>query len=579
MIRKAKPRFDPADMASVGQIKHVPADPAVRGRIRESARLAVAGLSRSRPLGREELERLARSLLARLELPHRHLGFTMVALSNAFWRGQFAAVPFSRRLLLLPHCLRKPDVCRGTYSALGLACAGCGACPISPLKAEAEALGYHVLVMEGTPAVVQIVLRGKADAVLGVACLDSLEEAFERVVEMGVPHVAVPLLVNGCVETEAELDEIRSFMQLRTSVAEERTRSYAPLLRSAERLFEPGILDALLSGELQASSNSPSAEVPDPLLGTEAIAVDWLRAGGKRFRPFITLASYAAATLGEQALHPDADLTDAFPEVVQRAAVAVEALHKASLVHDDIEDHDAFRYGRDTLHRRYGVPTAVNVGDYLVGLGYRLIAAGADELSPSCTSDILGALSRSHLRLSRGQGAELLWRDRDPRRLRPLEVLAIYALKTAPAFEAAMTVGLRAAGELTLPAEKLSAYCRYLGVAYQVLNDLKDWRRDDGDKLLAGQDVFSARPTVLLAFAMAASDEDGKDGLAELLRSDLPEAERVERLRRMYQAQGVFDKADALVTKYRGRARALAAGVKPHTLAELMNFILDVVLR
>ena len=61
------------------------------------------------------------------------------------------------------------------------------------------------------------------------------------------------------------------------------------------------------------------------------------------------------------------------PRWIRRAALSIEAFHKASLVHDDIEDDDIFRYGRATLHRQYGVGTAINVGDYLIGLGYRLV--------------------------------------------------------------------------------------------------------------------------------------------------------------------------------------------------------------
>ena len=52
-------------------------------------------------------------------------------------------------------------------------------------------------------------------------------------------------------------------------------------------------------------------------------------------------------------------------------ALAMEVFHKASLVHDDIQDNDPYRYGQETLHRRYGVGTAINVGDYLIGMGYR----------------------------------------------------------------------------------------------------------------------------------------------------------------------------------------------------------------
>ncbi|HUV38416.1 MAG TPA: DUF116 domain-containing protein, partial [Planctomycetota bacterium] len=345
----------------------MPADAGVRERIRARARETAGTLDRSRPLKGPDLERLGRELLDALELPVAHLGFAMVALSNEFWRPQFAAIPFRRRLLLLPHCLRRLDLCQGTYNRLGLECVNCGACPIGALKTEAETLGYQVIVAEGTPAVVQLVLSGEADGIMGVACLDSLEKAFERVVDLGIPHVAVPLLMDGCVDTGAEVDLVHAMMRMSASAVSQRTRSYVPLLRYAERLFQPGTLDALLADELPPARSTETDAHDDPMHGAERIARAWLLAGGKRFRPFVTLASYAAMTLGEAALHPEADLTDAFPEVVQRAAVAVEAIHKASLVHDDIEDDDAYRYGRQTLHRRWGIPTAINVGDYLVG--------------------------------------------------------------------------------------------------------------------------------------------------------------------------------------------------------------------
>ena len=52
----------------------------------------------------------------------------------------------------------------------------------------------------------------------------------------------------------------------------------------------------------------------------------------------------------------------------------MECFHKASLIHDDIEDDDAQRYGEPTLHVEHGVPVALNVGDLLIGEGYRLLA-------------------------------------------------------------------------------------------------------------------------------------------------------------------------------------------------------------
>ena len=359
-----------------------------------------------------------------------------------------------------------------------------------------------------------------------------------------------------------------------------------PLLRAAEAIFDDGSLDAVLANQVEGQGLAVRAPaMMKPLAGTEALAVDWLRSGGKRFRPFITLASYAALVHGSDALDPTADLTRSFPLAIQRSAVAIEALHKASLVHDDIEDDDTFRYGRKTLHRSHGVANAINVGDFLVGLGYRLIASAGERFDAACTADVLTHLAEAHLRLCRGQGAELLWRDHSPQATRPLDLLTVYALKTAPAFEAALYTGIRMAlaelGRADDPAadpKSIRPFCRYLGVAYQVLNDLKDWDRDDHDKLVAGQDSLAARPTVLLAFALDAGTEADNHEVLQILADDAPEETRLRRLREIYIARGVFDKADRLVSKYRQRAHSEADQMQAAALRELLHFVVETVL-
>src|SRR5690606_37150652 len=117
-----------------------------------------------------------------------------------------------------------------------------------------------------------------------------------------------------------------------------------------------------------------------PLGLTEDVSYDWLANGGKRFRPFITLAAYDAITGGRltrsgtngEAVSDETGLP-AVSDTAARVAMAIEAFHKASLVHDDIQDDDLFRYGRETLHRSHGLGPAINIGDYLIGLGYRLV--------------------------------------------------------------------------------------------------------------------------------------------------------------------------------------------------------------
>ena len=111
------------------------------------------------------------------------------------------------------------------------------------------------------------------------------------------------------------------------------------------------------------------ANAGDSLLAeTELIARNWMVKGGKRLRPFITLAAYDALTGAAGLQTATGNDLPKFSLEVRRTAMAMEAFHKASLVHDDIQDNDPYRYGQETLHCRYGVGTAINVGDYLIGL-------------------------------------------------------------------------------------------------------------------------------------------------------------------------------------------------------------------
>jgi len=569
-----------------GGIKGVPPEPAVRERIRVAARDAAARVRKGQPPTRLTLMRLAASVLGRLGLNGRYLGFAMVAVDNAFWRDQFAGVQFSHRLLLLPHCLRDPQRCAGIYEASRMICRGCGACLIGELQQEAETLGYRILIAEGTPAVVQTVLTDGADAILGVACLDSLDQAFDRISELGIPHANVPLLRDGCRDTVAEPEVIRSWMRLSSVRVAEQTRSYVPLLRAARGLFASGPLETLLEGHVPAEDLAVSGG-GGPAGSAGAIAINWLTRGGKRFRPFVTLASYAALAHGEKVFRSGVDAEGALPLAVKRVAVAMEALHKASLVHDDIQDDDNFRYGSETLHRSHGMPVAMNVGDYLIGLGYHLVGASKEGLGSECVADILKALSDAHLRLCRGQGTELAWRDGDRRRLRPADVQRVYALKTAPAFEVSMYAGVRMARAFAhggclcgvgRRAEQMRLFSRYVGAAYQVLNDLKDWDLHGHDKVIAGQDLLSGRPTILLAFALAAGDEDSNAELLAIPAGEMPEQDKLEQMRRLYRQRGVFDTARSLVSRYRKRAEEAADDVEPPALRELMHFIVDMVL-
>jgi len=253
--------------------------------------------------------------------------------------------------------------------------------------------------------------------------------------------------------------------------------------------------------------------------------------------------------------------------------MAIEALHKASLVHDDIEDDDDFRYGKPSLHREYGVGPALNVGDYLIGLGYKLIASQADELGADCVADILANLSAAHIQLCRGQGAELMW-QRSGRHLHPIDALSIYAMKTAPAFETALFAGLRAANA-AVELDVLRRYTNCVGEAYQILNDLDGWRRQQQNKVVLGQDAIAGRPTILHAFALQAGGGKRLAALAAVRSTD----ELVDGVKALYDEFGAFDRAEELLEKLKIRARSIADEIDNLDLRELLRFIIAVALK
>ena len=258
-------------------------------------------------------------------------------------------------------------------------------------------------------------------------------------------------------------------------------------------------------------------------------------------------------------------------ESVRRIAVAVECFHKASLVHDDVEDGDLERYGEPTLCGEHGIPIAVNVGDLLIGEGYRLLAeSGLDA------ADIQAAVreaARSQRLLCQGQGAELAW-SRNPTQLASRQVLEIFRLKTAPAFDVALQLAAIAAGRAEGLAEVLRDYSEAVGIAYQIKDDLEDLQDDAG---LARQ--AEARPSVVLAIAAERARGEDREMLASIASGRRHPAATPERLRAAIVAAKADEKAALLLESYKEQAvRALdrladpsLKGLLRRVLAKIFN--------
>jgi len=523
---------------------NIPPTPFERTRLLHAVRDYVAEVNPVPPLPMTELREHADHLTARLGCNPVYRDYLGVLLNNEIWRESLAAVPFERRLLLLPKCMRVESKCPAPFDEFGLLCKQCGLCTIQDLTAEAEKLGYAVLVAEGSAVVMSIIQTGKIDAIVGVSCLSVLEQAFPYMEAAAIPGVAVPLLQDDCIDTTVDLDWVWEYIHLSS---EDRTRrlDLGALHEEVDLWFTPPSLE-LIMGTAEGE--------------TERIAREWLARAGKRWRPFLVASAYQALRSGS----PGAPR----PDDLRKVAVAVECFHKASLIHDDIEDNDAFRYGEKTLHEEHGVAVALNVGDLLIGEGYRLLASC--QVSAEQRVRLLKVAADGQRQLCRGQGAELCW-ARHPEPLRANAVLDIFRRKTAPAFEVALRLGSLYAGIAAHDevSDVLGRYSEALGVAYQIRDDLSDLG-------LGGEtnDIAGLRPSLLLAVAHEKAKGATKDQLAALWSRTWPEGLTPAAVEALYRELGAVERAEVLLGTFKEEAIRSLHDLENHNLKGLLRRVL-----
>ncbi len=516
--------------------------------LRQHAAATVAGLTAVPPFPLSQLVTMAQDLAARIGVTNpAEVKLLAILIHNEAWRETVAGIPFSRRLLLLPQCLRSRDTCPASRDAFGLLCDECGRCVLGALQREATALGYAVLIAEGAEAAAGMLKEGQLDAVIGVSCLPALERTFARIADEALPAIAVPLLRDGCDTTDVDVDLLLESVRL-TGVAATPlpTLSGEACRASVQRWFEPDALRALLGLEPGHASD---------------LALTWLAGAGKRWRPLLATSVYYAL--------PGAAAPDR-PERVRTVAVAAECFHKASLIHDDIEDNDDFRYGEPTLHKEHGIPIALNVGDLLIGAGYRLLAhASADE---AVRLRMLTTAAEAHCGLCVGQGQELHWRNQAAVPS-VADLLTMFSRKTAPAFEVAIQLGAIAGGADAATGAALAEFSRALGIAYQIGDDLLDVRQDGANERSCGQ-----QPLMLLALLCEACTEAERRQIRQAL-THAPAADSTRALQEaLFERYGVAAAAEAMRETYRACALQALTSVRTIPLKGVLTRLVKKIL-
>ena len=316
-------------------------------------------------------------------------------------------------------------------------------------------------------------------------------------------------------------------------------------------------LNALVRDDLQRVNQTVLAYMDSPVALIPQLAGHIIAAGGKRLRPMLTLAS--ARLCGYQG---DRHLG---------LAAAVEFIHTATLLHDDVVDDSNLRRGRATANSVWGNQASVLVGDFLFSRAFQLMVADG-------SLRVLEVLSNASAVIAEGEVQQLMTNNNIG--TTEVDYLSVVSAKTAVLFAAACQVGAVVAGRPREEEQALETYGRNFGIAFQLVDDILDYSAEEVNLgKSVGDDFREGKMTLPVVLAYERASEAERD----FLRRCMEELEQSEE--DLKRAIAIMDRCDALAdAKTRARAYgdaarlaldAFAPGEAKESLLKVVEFCLE----
>ena len=216
---------------------------------------------------------------------------------------------------------------------------------------------------------------------------------------------------------------------------------------------------------------------------------DYPKRGGKMMRPALCIAT--ARAFG-------ASIEDSIG-----SAVAIELLHNALLIHDDIEDESEQRRGQPTLHELHGIPIALNVGDMLAMTSLRPLIDNVGRIGPWLALQIVHETERMARESAEGQAIELGWRKDNTTRLSPSDYLVMVLKKTCwLASIYPSRIGAMIGTKQELGPEAFVRFGFFMGAAFQIHDDVLNLLADLRYGKERCGDIWEAKRTLMLIYLM-----------------------------------------------------------------------------
>ncbi len=259
------------------------------------------------------------------------------------------------------------------------------------------------------------------------------------------------------------------------------------------------------------------------------------KSGGKKLRPFLVLVSAKAV---------GAKFSDAY-----NAAIAVELLHNFTLVHDDIMDNAEKRRGRATVHSKYDLSTAILTGDNLIAYSYKMLVK-------DCKTDcrpVVNTFTKGIIEVCEGQSLDELYESETFVSLKDYKKM-IYK-KTAALAGMSCSVGAQIGGGSPEEVKALFNYGKYLGMAFQIKDDLLDVFADESKfGKIVGGDLLEGKKTYLLLKAIRKAEGEDHKKLLNVIKNKGIKKTQINYYKNLYVKLNVAKDAQVEIRNYTGKA-------------------------
>ena len=279
-----------------------------------------------------------------------------------------------------------------------------------------------------------------------------------------------------------------------------------------------------------------------------------LSSGGKHVRPVLVLLSCEAVGGRSDRALP--------------AAGAIEILHNFTLVHDDVMDHARLRRGRPTIHTKWDTNVAILAGDQMAACAYRMLLKTGTENIRRVSEVFTDAFNE----VCEGQGLDKEFESRDNVGLP--DYLRMIAKKTGRVIAAATEIGGLIGHGSRLQVTALRKFGEYLGLAFQVKDDLLDVTGDVRElgKTIGG-DIVEGKKTFLLLHAWKRAKGKERQLLRRVIRRRVLTRPKVDEVRTLYETLGVLREAERTIERCTRRAQRELDRLPAHRSREMLRWL------